>query len=71
MVSSDVPGRRSRLFQSLDVWDICALIAGAQSYCGSSLHGWILARAFAVDTLPFPLPLGTPKLAAYVDTWER
>jgi hypothetical protein len=61
--------RRNHLFQSLDVWDIAALIAGAQGYCGSSLHGWILARAFGVETLPFPLPPGTAKLAAYVATW--
>jgi hypothetical protein len=66
-----LPKRRIHLFLSLDVWDICALIAGARGYCGSSLHGWILARAFAVDTLPFPLPLSTGKLAAYLDTWER
>lgn len=61
--------RRIHLFQSLDVWDLCALISGAQGYCGSSLHGWILARAFGVETLPFPLPLSTAKLAAYVTTW--
>lgn len=60
--------RRIHLFQSLDVWDISALIASAQGYCGSSLHGRILARAFSVGVLRFPL--NTPKLAAYVDTWE-
>ena len=64
-----LPVRRVHLFRSLNVWDLCALIANAQAYCGSSLHGWILARAFAVTALPFPLPLGTAKLAAYVDTW--
>jgi len=61
--------RRVHLFQSLDVWDICALVFNAQGYCGSSLHGWILARAFGVEALPFPLLLNTPKLAAYMDTW--
>jgi hypothetical protein len=65
-----LPGYRIHLFQSRDVWDICALIAGARGYCGSSLHGWILARAFGVAALPFPLPLSTGKLAAYVNTWE-
>ena len=65
-----LPKRRIHLFQSLDVWDLCALIAGARGYCGSSLHGWIVARAFGVDALPFPLPLSTEKLAAYVNTWE-
>jgi len=62
--------RRIHLFQSLDVWDLCALIANALGYCGSSLHGWLLARAFGVENLPFPLPLSTGKLAAYASTWE-
>lgn len=60
--------RPIHLFQSLDVWDISALIASAQGYCGSSLHGRILARAFSVGVLRFPL--NTPKVAAYVDTWD-
>ncbi len=60
--------RRIHLFQSLDVWDISALIAGAQGYCGSSLHGRILARAFSVGVVRFPL--NTPKLAAYMETWD-
>jgi hypothetical protein len=57
------------LFQSLDVWDICALLAGASRHCGTSLHGWILSRALGVETTPFPLPLHQAKLAAYQDTW--
>jgi hypothetical protein len=62
--------QRIHMFRSLDVWDLCALIAGARGYCGGSLHGWILARAFGVAILPLPLALGTAKLAAYVNTWE-
>jgi len=65
-----LPRRRIHLFQSLNIWDICALVFNARGYCGSSLHGWILARAFAVAALPFPLPLSTGKLAAYVNTWD-
>ena len=61
--------RDVRLFRSLDVWDICALLSRARSYCGTSLHGWILSRAFAVDILDFPLPARNAKLAAYRDTW--
>ena len=57
------------LFQSPDVWDICALLAGASRYCGTSLHGWILSRALGVETTPFPLPLHQAKLAAYQETW--
>lgn len=61
---------RCRLFQSLDVWATCALIAGAEGFCGSSLHGGIVAHAFGVPRLPFPLPAGTGKVAAYWQTWK-
>jgi hypothetical protein len=67
---ADRLGKRDvRLFRSLDVWDICTLLSRARAYCGSSLHGWILSRAFAVDVLDFPLPARNAKLAAYRDTW--
>ena len=33
------------LAESLDLWDICALLANATAYCGSSLHGRIVAEA--------------------------
>jgi hypothetical protein len=62
---------RCALFQSLDIWDICALVAGAQGYCGSSLHGWIVARAFGVAAVPFPLPMTSAKLTAYRATWAE
>src|SRR5262249_40319585 len=32
--------------ESLDVWDLCALVAGSRGFCGSSLHGRILAMAY-------------------------
>lgn len=63
-----LPG--ARVFESLDVWDICALVAGAAAYCGSSLHGGIVAYAFGVPRLPFPLPAATAKVAAYWQTWS-
>jgi hypothetical protein len=68
-LATRLPSHGIRLFQSLDVWDICALLAGASRYCGTSLHGWILSRAFGVETTPFPLPLHQAKLAAYQETW--
>jgi hypothetical protein len=61
--------RRAHLFQSLKVWDLCALIANAAGYCGSSLHGGIVARALGVPVRPFPLPASTAKVAAYWSTW--
>jgi hypothetical protein len=63
-----------RIFHSLNVWDICALIARSQAYCGSSLHGRIVALAFGRPrlTLRHPdQPLSMPtKHEAFVQTWE-
>jgi hypothetical protein len=61
-----LPG--ARLFLSLDIWDICALIAGSSAWCGSSLHGRIVAEAFGVPVLEGVVPLGA-KVKAYRDTW--
>ncbi len=68
-LASRLGKRDIRLFRSLDVWDICALLSRARGYCGTSLHGWILSRAFALDILDFPLPARNGKLAAYRATW--
>lgn len=61
------------LFSSLHLWDICALIANSRGYCGSSLHGRIIAAAYGLprvnvrwrnsDEIP-------SKLQAYCDSWE-
>jgi len=62
-----------KIFTSLDIWDICALIAGSRAYCGSSLHGRIVAMAYALPRLNLlhPAQLGRPtKQAAYAATWE-
>lgn len=68
MASSEV-----RVFESLDVWDICALLAGSRGYCGSSLHGRIVATAFALPRLNFLHPAQgsvQTKQEAYAQTWE-
>jgi len=62
------------VFTSLDIWDICALIAGSRGYLGSSLHGRIVAMAFAVPRLNLrhPSHVGrTTKHIAYADTWDQ
>lgn len=68
-----MPATSSRLFHGLDLWDICAVIAKSQAYCGSSLHGRIVATAFALPRLTL-LHLARQarpgKLAAYATTWE-
>lgn len=71
-VASRMSGR-VELFESLNIWDICALIAASRGYCGSSLHGRILASAFALPrvSLLHPASGARPgKLAAYLSTWE-
>ncbi len=64
---------RVRVLRSLDVWDICALIASGRAYAGSSLHGRLVASAYGLPRLslapPQPSAQAT-KLAAYLDTWE-
>lgn len=65
--------RNIAIFESLDLWNICALIAHSQGYCGSSLHGRIVAMAFALPRINFQdrSPVNTPsKQAAFAATWE-
>jgi hypothetical protein len=61
------------MLHSLNLWDICALIAFARCYLGSSLHGRIVAMAYALPRLNLCLPgqEGLPsKQAAYAATWD-
>lgn len=62
-----------KIFHSLVVWDICALIASSKAFCGSSLHGGIVAGAFALPHLYLlhPDQAGRPaKQTAYAETWK-
>ncbi len=59
----------ARTFESLDIWDICALIASSAAFCGSSLHGRIVAEAFGVPVVDGIVPLGG-KVQACRDTWN-
>jgi hypothetical protein len=61
-----------RIFRSLDLWDICALIAGSRAYCGSSLHGRIVAIAYGLPRLNLCAAIqGTQgKIAAFTSTWD-
>lgn len=61
------------IFTSLNLWDICALVAHSRLYCGSSLHGRIVAMAFALPriNLIHPGQAKRPnKQAAFAATWE-
>lgn len=66
-------GCHTWLFDSLDIWDLCALLARARLFLGSSLHGRIIANGFAVPGVNIlspgqPGPIG--KQAAYLATWH-
>jgi hypothetical protein len=64
---------RTRLFGSLDIWDICALIAHPKAYAGSSLHGRIIAMAFGLPRVNFvhrARANDTTKQSAFAATWE-
>lgn len=59
------------VFESLNIWDICGLIAGARLFVGSSLHGRIVARAFVVPAMSIEQQPGSArKLHAYLRTWR-
>jgi len=62
-----------RILVSPNVWDICALIAGSSMYCGSSLHGRIVATAFALPRVNIRHPARASshsKQSAFAATWE-
>lgn len=61
-----LPG--ARVFESLDIWDLCALIASSAGFAGSSLHGRIVAEVFGVPVIEGVVPVGA-KVAAWRETW--
>ena len=72
-LAAQLPADAVRIFESLNLWDLCALIAASRGYCGSSLHGRIVATAFGLPCLNLRAPgvdAGTSKQAAYAATWD-
>ncbi|WP_432260672.1 polysaccharide pyruvyl transferase family protein [Cupriavidus sp. TMH.W2] len=60
------------LFDSLNLWDICALIAHSRGFFGNSLHGGIVAGAFSLPWLGLlraAQPPGASKQVAFAATW--
>ncbi len=56
--------------ESLDIWDICALLANAAAYCGSSLHGRIVAEAWGRPAANLVRDTGRmTKQAAHALSW--
>lgn len=59
------------IFESLDVWEICGLIARSSGFVGTSLHGRIVAEAFGLRAASLEREAGAArKLRAYLDTWQ-
>ena len=62
-----------RVFRSLNVWDICALIADSRGSVGSSLHGRIVALSHGlprISLIPPQQGARPVKTAAFAETWE-
>jgi hypothetical protein len=61
------------MLHNVNIWNVCALIAGARCYVGTSLHGRIVAMAYALPRLNLCLPGqegAASKQAAYAATWD-
>jgi hypothetical protein len=72
-LAARLPQNCVRLFDSPHLWDICAVIAKSRAYCGSSLHGRIVAMAYELPRLNIvpDSSRGRPgKQAAYAASWE-
>lgn len=61
-----LPGIHTQLFQSLNIWDICALLRHCRAFCGTSLHGRIIANSFSRPAVSFAAAGRYHKLAAYL-----
>jgi hypothetical protein len=73
LVQRRLPAGTLRLFPSLHLWDICALIAASRGVLSSSLHGRIVALAYGlprVSLLPPQQGQRPDKRAAFAETWE-
>lgn len=72
-IAARMPLAPTRIFASLNAWDICALIANSRGYLGSSLHGRIIAMAHGLPRVnllhPSQVKLKT-KQSAFAATWE-
>ena len=68
-----LPAGAARLFPSLHLWDICALIAASRGVVASSLHARIVALAYGLPRVSLAPPQHRTrpgKVAAFAETWE-
>jgi hypothetical protein len=61
------------VFESLHLWDICALIAASREVIASSLHARVVAVAYGLPRVSIRSPqqgARPDKVAAFAETWE-
>jgi hypothetical protein len=61
------------IFDSLNIWAISALIRGSRIFCGSSLHGRIIAMAYGLPRINLCHAIdkeSITKQAAFAETWD-
>jgi len=68
-LAARLAGRPLAILESAHLLDICAVLAGARAYLGTSLHGWIIADSFHVPAHCL-VRTARDKAAAYIDTWS-
>lgn len=72
-LQSRLPAGMALIYEGLNIWSICALLAGSVLYCGSSLHGRIVAMAYGLPRVNLQHPSQAGKMTkqtAYAQTWE-
>ncbi|MEW5966849.1 MAG: polysaccharide pyruvyl transferase family protein [Pseudomonadota bacterium] len=68
-----LPAGSARVFHSLHLWDVCALVAASRGTVASSLHARLAALAYGLPRVSLALPqqgARPGKVAAFADTWE-
>jgi hypothetical protein len=63
----------AQVFESLQIWDLCALIARSRGFCGSSLHGRVVALACALPRVNLRSPSAAhvpDKQQSFAETWD-
>ena len=59
-----------QIFHSLHIWELCALVAGARCFVGTSLHGRIVATAWGVPRMFLPL-VPNAKVNEHISMWDQ
>ena len=68
-----LPPASARIFGSLHLWDICALIATSRAVIASSLHARVVAVAYGLPRVSIKAPqwgARPDKVGAFAETWE-